>query len=551
MNKSFAQADRYAVVINEIMADPSPVIGLPNAEYIELRNCSSRTIDLNKWKIEKGTNVYTIGSSTILKPDSLIIFCSKTNLPLFSNSIRAIALSSFPTLINEEGIIALKSAENKTIHAVEYKNSWHENNIKAAGGWSLEMIDPQKPCASNNWSSSIHRNGGTPGLENSIYKKNQIKDQLEVLQCISINDQTLQLHLVQGMDSNALSLASNYYINETTIPILQAKALGPLFDETALKLASPLKANTVYSINVKNIFTCKKDASFETQTQTGLQKEPLANDILINEILFDPPSGGKDFIELYNNTSAVIDAKELYVSSYNQLGGLNTSYQLTEKNYNFFPKDYLIITEDTSFIKKQWPCSISKKMIPIKTLPSLPDDEGSIVVMNKQGMLLDRLFYTSKMHHPFIHDPSGVSLERLQFNLASDEINNWHSAAASVNYATPTLENSQSKKIDSVKRFFSIDSKIISPNNDGLNEVLQINYQMDKPGYMCTVYLFGWEGNLISTIVNNKLLGTAGSLLWNGLHQQETLPSGPYILFIEAIHLRAKTIKEKLAIVIR
>ncbi len=114
-----AQVERYAVVINEIMVDPTPVIGLPNAEYIELRNCSKQTIDLNKWKIEKGTSSYSIGTATLLKPDSMVVLCSKSNAAYFS-PIRTVALNAFPVLINEEGTLALKSPDHRTIHAVRY-----------------------------------------------------------------------------------------------------------------------------------------------------------------------------------------------------------------------------------------------------------------------------------------------------------------------------------------------------------------------------------------------------------------------------------------------
>ena len=103
-----AQVERYAVVINEIMVDPTPVVGLANAEYIELRNCSKQTIDLNKWKIEKGNTSYSIGTATLLKPDSMVVLCSKSNAAFFS-TIRIVALNAFPVLINEEGTLALKS----------------------------------------------------------------------------------------------------------------------------------------------------------------------------------------------------------------------------------------------------------------------------------------------------------------------------------------------------------------------------------------------------------------------------------------------------------
>ena len=548
---SFAQSDRYAVVINEIMADPSPVVGLPNAEYIELRNCSNRIIDLNKWRIEKGTSIYSITSSTLLKPDSLIVLCSKTNLPYFTGIARAVALSSFPVLINEEGLLVLKSSDNKIVHAVEYKKKWHENAIKATGGWSLEMIDPSKPCAENNWTSSKHRNGGTPGNENSIYKIKTVIDQPEALQCIALNELTLVIQFSQGVDSASLCSFSNYTFLETNNAVQQAKSIGPLFNQAELKLQSPLKPATLYKLATKNILSCQKDKSFEIQFITGLQKDPIAKDVIINEVLFNPPPDGKDFVELFNNSSSVINAHELYLSSYNQMGGLNTSYKLGEGNYNFFPNDYLIVTEDSSFVKKQWPSSITKKILQINTLPSMPDDAGNILLLNKQGAVLDKMSYTENMHYPFLHDPSGVSLERIDPHSSSEEKSNWHSASSSVNYATPTNENSQYKKSDSISTFFQVGEKMISPNNDGINDLLQINYRFNQPGYMCSIYVFGLQGNMITKIIDNKLMGTSGSIFWDGMYQQQRLPSGQYVVYAEAFHLKGKIVKEKILIAIR
>jgi hypothetical protein len=545
-----AQVDRYAVVINEIMVDPTPVVGLPNAEYIELRNCSKQTIDLQKWKIEKGTSSYSIGTATLLKPDSIIVLCSKSNTGFFS-SIRLVAMNSFPALINEEGTLALKSPDNRTIHAVNYQSAWHENTIKASGGWSLEMIDPLKPCEKNNWGSSVHRNGGTPGLENSIYLKTVIQNGFEIRQCVAVNEQTLLLQLENGMDSSSLSNPANYQFNNMLDHIQQVNAAGPLFDEAWIKLKAPIQANTIYAIQIKNILTCKKEKTFEGVVQTGLLKDPTANDILINEILFNPPPDGEDFIELYNQGQAVINIYDLYLSSFNQLGGLNTGYKIGEGYYNLFPGDYAVVTKDTSFVKKQWPTVKSRKMIQIKSIPSMPDDEGNIAIVNKQGKLIDKMLYTEKMHDPFISDPSGVSLERIQFTMSSADPTNWHSASSTSGYGTPTLENSQHNKPLIYSVAFKTTSKIISPNNDGMDDYLTITYQLNQPGYMCSVFLFGLNGNLISKIADNQLLGTKGSIVWNGLHREQMLPLGQYIIYIEAFHLNAKTIKEKILIGIK
>ena len=44
-------ANRYDIVIDELMADPAPVTGLPNNEWIELRNTSLSAINLSGWRI--------------------------------------------------------------------------------------------------------------------------------------------------------------------------------------------------------------------------------------------------------------------------------------------------------------------------------------------------------------------------------------------------------------------------------------------------------------------------------------------------------------------
>lgn len=181
----------------------------------------------------------------------------------------------------------------------------------------------------------------------------------------------------------------------------------------------------------------------------------------------------------------------------------------------------------------------------------MPDDEGNIAIVNKQGKLIDKMPYTEKMHDPFISDPSGVSLERIQFTMSSADPTNWHSASSTSGYGTPTLENSQHNKPLIYAAAFQTTSKIISPNNDGMDDYLTITYQLNQPGYMCSVFLFGLNGNLISKIADNQLLGTKGSIVWNGLHREQMLPSGQYIIYIETFHLNAKTIKEKILIGIR
>jgi hypothetical protein len=113
------------------------------------------------------------------------------------------------------------------------------------------------------------------------------------------------------------------------------------------------------------------------------------------------------------------------------------------------------------------------------------------------------------------------------------------------------LENSQYNKLVSSQALFHVASKIISPNNDGIDDFLFISYQMKVPGYKCSIYLLGLNGNMICKILDNQLLGTNGNIIWNGLNREQVLPTGQYIIYIVAFHLNARTVKEKILMGIR
>ena len=67
----------------------------------------------------------------------------------------------------------LLTDEDRLIHAIQYEKSWFGNELKASGGWSLEMIDENNPCTGKlNWTASGSPNGGTPGSVNSMVAAN-------------------------------------------------------------------------------------------------------------------------------------------------------------------------------------------------------------------------------------------------------------------------------------------------------------------------------------------------------------------------------------------
>jgi hypothetical protein len=548
-----AQMERYAVVINEIMADPSPVIGLPNAEYIELRNNSSSTINLNKWRIDNGTTTAVVSVNYLLAPDSLVILCSRAQAVFFNAPSKTLGLTSFPALTNDGDLLTLTAPDGKTIHAMSYDINSYGNAVQSTGGWSLEMIDPRMPCNALNWRASTNSKGGTPGIENSVYKKFSIDNRLQALQCTAINEKLLLLTLNQGADSVSLAMANHYQLSGSSSAVINAKAIPPLFNSVEISLNQPLETKRIYLLKASPIKGCNSNKLDSLEIRTGLAKSPEAGDLVINEILFDPPTGGADFIELHNPSTALINVRELMIGSRNATSNIGAAFAASEKDHHLFPGDFLVLSEDTGFVKRQWPKSSKQKMIAVKSLPSFPDDKGNCLVMNKQGKVIDELNYTDDMHYPLLTNKAGVSLERVDPRSSSSATGNWHSASSDVNHATPGWANSQFRKLDSTDNSnIRLFPSLISPDNDGQDDLLNIQYQFNETGTLLSAYVFNQTGQLLSTIIDNRLCGISGSLSWNGFDAKNNrLPEGVYVVLIETFNLNGKTQRLKKAIGVR
>src|SRR6185295_5140297 len=107
-------------------------------------------------------------------------------------------------------------------------------------------------------------------------------------------------------------------------------------------------------------------------------------------------------------------------------------------------------------------------VILLPALPSYPDDKGDILLLNGQGDIVDEVKYSDDWHFKLIDNAEGVSLERIDPSGSSQDAANWHSAASTAGFGTPTYKNSQYKQSAGTTAAIEV-SKIFSPDNDGLD----------------------------------------------------------------------------------
>lgn len=535
-------ANRFDIVISEIMADPTPVLGLPNAEFIEIKNVSLTAYNLNGWRISDAGTTATITTGFILQPDSMVILCANSNVTAFTAFGRVIGLTGIPSLDNDGDILSLRSPQGKIIHAVNYSIDWYQNEVKKDGGWSLEMADTKNPCSGmNNWKGSINPNGGTPGMKNSVDGVNNDTSPPQLIRTYSLDSISVVALFDEPLDSTSAAAISNYSFSNN-ITISSVTPQPPLFNSVVLKLAGPLQLQTIYTLTVNNVKDCKGNViGVYNKAKAGIATEALRNEIVVNEILFNPRPNTFDYVELYNSSNKIIDANKLFIANRNSTGTLTSIKKISDVPFYIFPDDYIVVTEDAVSLQHEYLVQNTQSVLSLTSPPSFPDDKGIIVIANSQGNVVDEVSYSEKWHFALLNNNEGIALERIDPNDSSQKQTNWHSAASTAGYGTPTYKNSQYKQANPINATIAVSPGVFSPDNDGYDDVVTISYQVSEPGYIANITIFDANGRTIRYFVKNALLGLKGNWNWEGLNESgQKLPIGSYIIFTEIFNLKGK-----------
>jgi len=553
-NFCFAEVpERYDVVIDEIMVDPTPQVRLPLSEFIELKNVSSQPYDLFKWKISDESTTATITSHFILMPDSFVVICptsAQTSLLAFGF---AIGVNNFPSLNNDEDLISLTSSEGKLIHAVKYNVKWFNNAIKAEGGWSLEMIDTRNSCTgNNNWSGSIAADGGTPGRMNSIDGIMQDKQSPSLLRCFASDSNTVTVIFDETLDSNSAANKANYSIDHGVGNPVSAMAQSPLFREITLRFSNSIHHEIIYQLTATGVTDCSNNMIGQmNMSRVGLSVEADTMDVVINEILFNPPSDGFDYVEFYNRSEKILDGSHLFIANRSTAGIISSPKKLSNDPFLIFPGDYVVVSENTESLQLQYLVKNVHQVLEVNSLPSFADDKGAVVLLNEAGLKIDEVDYDEQWHFPLLRNKEGVALERIDAFALSQSRSNWTSAASTAGFGTPTYQNSQSIQAGSTSGRISISPSTFSPDNDGYNDICLIYYEMNEPNDVASIRVYDINGIEVRKIYNNITLSQKGYLTWNGLGESnKALPAGIYIVRTNIFNPGGKTMTFKNVVVL-
>ncbi|MFV1883288.1 MAG: lamin tail domain-containing protein [Balneola sp.] len=534
-------AIKNEVVINEILYRRKDEL---SPEFVELFNPTSKNFDLSGWElIDAGKNTGDIPDGIFLPAGAYLVLTDRED---FANSIEnAIYLSDFPSLNDSGDEVIIKNAEGVTIDSLFYQSLWGGDSP----GVSLERKDPG--AASNdqsNWSTSTSQGGFSVGTQSSVFEEDvtppsiifasQVDETVEIIFSEFIIVTGATVFNVNGTDAELLEWSDNQAIVQwIPAPEAAAKRVG------------------IYSnidVTVSNISDVKGNTSSGISSPIASQISP--GDIVINEIMYDPLADSEDnlpdqteYIELYNRSSSAISLEGVYLHDAPDEENEIRSIEPVSSQYKWIqPGGYLLIySEDEA---SDFPESRTARYFSMENEPdqftmrvdrsnlSLASTGDAIYLADSTGATIDSVFYEESWQNPNVFDTDGIALERINPERPSNSESNW-SSSTHVSGGTPNNQNTIFQEPGAAPESvgISFSPNPFSPDDDGFEDNLFINYTLDAPDYLLRARIFDRYGRQVRELANNQQAGFEGSLIWDGLtDNRKKNRVGIYIVLFEA-----------------
>lgn len=538
---------RGEVIITEVMADPSPSVSLPEEEYIEIYNRSATSVDLSGWNLRTDNGSASFGAITIEAGQYLIV-CAINDTAVFRPFGKVAGLRSFPALTDAGRLLYLTDMEGNMIHGADYRSSWYNNDLKADGGWSLEMIDTGNPFNTDgNWRASSSPRGGTPGRRNSV--ESSLPDLMfeGIVNACPSDSVTVFVRFSETVADPDLLSGLLYLGGKIINSVAPADPMLTLFE---IRSDDILRYGTVVSLAADTMIKDFSGNLMQRNTfATGLPAPAGAGDAVISEIMFNPLPGDPDYVEILNVSDKILDASRILLASVDDAGGDTSSViAFYHEPFPIVPGAYFTITRDRGRVLSRYPSSVGQCLHEVASLPSMSDEGGHLILLSRELVILDDVVYSDDMHYPLLSGTEGISLERISGPAPFPASAQWHSASGDVGWGTPGAENSSVTADPVIKDEVSISSSRITPDNDGYEDVVMVNLRLTGTGNVVSVLVFDETGSLVKRVAENLYTGQEATLLWDATYGDGSLvDTGIYVLFVTVFNEQGKSIKLKKA----
>lgn len=305
------------------------------------------------------------------------------------------------------------------------------------------------------------------------------------------------------------------------------------WNEVSLRIQSPPNNPTTSPLTILGI----QDTSGNLFSLQGypvhfnFPEQPEPGDLVINEVLFDPLTGDPTFIEIYFNTDHAISFDSVRLEI--ERAGNRSAVESWPNAITTVPSfSTVAFSERPEDIIHRYPRHDPDWILQME-VPSLDRSTGSIKLIRQDSMIIDSAAYSEHDHSPLLTETRGVSLERIDPDHARLGITAWASASSTSGFATPGLSNSQLVTMDhdqSVDPPYSLSSNIVTPNQDGNNDIILVTLDSTLAGSIIRAQVFSLNGHLVHESLPQTLGANSTLVVWDGTDTDSRIPpAGIYI----------------------
>lgn len=528
----------HELIFTEVLFKPNT----GQAMFIELYNRSEMAQSLAGTSLicEK-KEVYL--SNKLLYPGEVLILCKAADTAHFSG-LPYLTVSALPTLNSASGHLALKNIRGDLLDAFHYSDTHFQSWPQKAMGYSLQRLDSTRICSyPGDWEASMQY-GGEPGMHvfKGIYSEEIVPKLQEIYP--------------ESKSHFYLRFSAPLSPEQPDIGILDAWGSpiswdlpGNDFRGFLLEWSDSLLPGIPYRLEISGAIGCNGEKMPKQELEFRLSEKPFV--LRINEVLVDPIGDDPDYVELYNAGTEAIDLKGMKLCNLNSDGSLNEQFPITAQGYLLMPGSFVVLTEARHHLSLLYGNYEENRVVVMDALPSFPNSEGTVVVIDSVGNVLDSFRYSDKFHNPILTKTEGVSLERIDVTISALAGNNWTSASADVSFGTPGRKNSQCRETSLPDtKYWNLYSPTFSPDGDGFEDLALLVYSALDPGSLVSINVHSLSGIRVKEWTNNLPCGSSGSLKWEGMDDLgQILADGPYVVCIEWTNSSGISKKERLVLV--
>jgi len=258
-------------------------------------------------------------------------------------------------------------------------------------------------------------------------------------------------------------------------------------------------------------------------------------DVVINEVMFAPPTEESEWVELFNRSDRSVDLNAWTFSDEDSL----SAKQMTTEPFSLAPGEYVVIAADSARFVQTFSDVLSRMLFIEKGWPALNNSSDAAVIRDATGKVIDRV--------PFGEDQlrgRKVSLERIHPDLSSDDPSTW-TAHVTTTGGSPGARNSV--YVERLPMRASLDA---SPNPFDERTILSVRLPVTTA--YAHLWIYNSYGQLVRKLLDADPTGSERTVVWDGRDDDGVrLPMGIYVVYLEALNARKGILcREKKAVVL-